>query len=76
MNPSITFSYKLEEENEVIRSYLADLRTNFSENLTAFIMGTRSLDTWDAYIADLEKMNLDKVLEVYQAISDRQAASK
>ena len=39
-------------------------------------MGTRSLDTWDAYIADLEKMNLDKVLEVYQAISDRQAASK
>ncbi|MCK9251669.1 MAG: extracellular solute-binding protein [Clostridiales bacterium] len=76
MNPSITFSYKLEEENEVIRSYLADLRTNFSENLTAFIMGTRSLDTWDAYIADLEKMNLDKVLDVYQAISDRQAASK
>ncbi len=76
MNPSITFSYKLEEENEVIRSYLADLRTNFSENLTAFIMGTRSLDTWDAYIADLQKMNLDQVLEVYQAISDRQAASK
>ncbi|MDD4744157.1 MAG: extracellular solute-binding protein [Clostridiaceae bacterium] len=76
MNPTITFSYKLEEENEVIRSYVADLKTNFSENLTAFIMGTRSLDTWDAYIADLQKMNLDKVLEVYQAVSDRQAASK
>lgn len=76
MNPTITFSYKLESENEVIQAYLADIQTYFSENLMAFIMGTRSLDTWDSYISDLERMNLSEIIAVYQAASDRAVANQ
>ena len=76
MNPTITFSYKLESENEVIQAYLADIQTYFSENLLNFIMGTRSLDTWDSYINDLERMNLSEIIAVYQAASDRAIANQ
>jgi len=76
MNPSITFSYKLENENEVLQAYSEDLRTYFSENLTAFIMGTRPLSEWDNYIAEMEKMHLSDVIAVHQASVDRAKAVK
>lgn len=76
LNPTIPFAYKLESENEVLQAYLADIQTYFSENLTAFIMGTRSLDTWDEYLADLDHMNLKEIIAVYQAVSDRAFANQ
>jgi len=76
MNPSITFSYKLEHENEVLQAYAADLRTYFSENLTAFIMGTRPLSEWKNYIEEMERMHLSDVIAVYQAAVDRAKAVK
>lgn len=76
INPSITFSFKLAEENEVLQAYAADLSTYFSENLTAFIMGTRPLNEWDNYIAEMGKMHLSDVIAVHQASIDRAKALK
>ena len=70
MNPTVTFSYKLPEENEIIQAYAADLGTYFSENLVAFITGTRSLNEWDAYLKTLDSMHLSDVIKVYQAAVD------
>ena len=72
-NPTLPFYYKLEEENEIINAYRADLDTYFSENLVAFVMGTRSLDEWDAYVSTVESMGLSELVSVYQAAADRAA---
>lgn len=74
--PSINFSYKLKEENEVLQAYSADLNTYFTENLVKFIMGVRPLSEWDNYIAEMEKMHLSDVIAVYQASIDRGASAK
>lgn len=71
MNPTIKFSYKLEDENEVIQAYSADLKTYFRENMLAFIMGTRNLSEWDEYVVTAEKMNLSKIVKIYQDVADR-----
>lgn len=76
MNPSIKFSFKLDEENEVLQSYSEDLKTYFKENMIAFIMGTRPFSEWDKYVETAENMNLSEVVKVYQAIADRAAALK
>lgn len=75
VNPSVTFAFRSEAENEVINAYAADLSTYFSENLSAFIMGTRSLDEWDAYVENVKAMGIDQLLAVYQAFADRASAA-
>lgn len=57
-----------EEQAETISMYSTDLKTYFAENMTAFITGTRSLDTWDEYVAGAKNLNVDDVLAVYQAM--------
>ena len=76
VNPSVTFSFKFPDENEVINTYAADLKTYFDENLAAFIMGTRSLDEWDSYVDAVKSMGVDELLAVYQASADRASAIK
>ena len=61
LNPTFPFYYKLEEENEIINAYRADLDTYFSENLVAFVMGTRSLDEWDAYAVSYTHLNWTRI---------------
>ena len=72
-NPSIGYSYKNDDENEIINAYSADLNTYFSEQQTAFIMGTRSLDEWDDYVATIKAMGVDDMVAVNQAAIDRAA---
>ena len=50
---------------------LSDIATYVSEAVPGFIMGTKSLDEWDAYCADLEAMDLDAAVAIYQAAYDR-----
>ena len=73
VNPSIGYSYKLDDENEIINAYSADLNTYFDEQQTAFIMGTRSLDEWDDYVATVKSMGIDQMIAVNQAAVDRAA---
>lgn len=73
INPSVTFSYKTAEQNDVISTYAADLKTYFDENLTAFITGTRSLSEWDAYIKTAKDMGVDEMVAMHQQTFDRLA---
>ncbi len=60
-----------EEESETARSPLADIQTYVDENVAKFINGTRNLDEFDAYVADIEGMGLKNILEVYQTTLGR-----
>ena len=61
-----------EDEQMVIDQYLTEINTYAAEMSAAFIRGDKDIATeWDAYVATFSKMNLEKVLEVYQAAYDR-----
>ena len=40
----------------------------------SFILGTTSLDTFDSFVSQLEKMNIGRVMEIQQAAYDRYMA--
>ena len=65
-NPSRLNKYYTEEQQEILDTYLTDLKTYFSENETAFMIGTRSFEEWDAYIEGAKAMGVDEVVAVYQ----------
>lgn len=50
--------------------------TNYMKTMKAqFITGELDIDTnWDAYLAELDKMGLDRLLEIEQAALDRYLA--
>ena len=45
-----------------------------NEMITKFFLGQESLDKWDEYVAELNSMGLEHVLEVEQAVYDRYLA--
>jgi hypothetical protein len=58
-------------ETTRIRELTPDLNTYSSELLTALIMGEKSLDNWNTYMADLRRLGLDELTSIYQARLDR-----
>ena len=66
--PSISLT---PDENDQISQKLADVETYASENASAFITGTRSIDEWDAFVEQVMSIGLSDVLETYQAALDR-----
>jgi len=52
------------EENEELANIESPIRTYANEMYINFIIGTESLDNYDAYIDTLNSMNLDRVLEI------------
>jgi len=61
-----------EDEMRVLSTIGVDVNTYFQEANTAFVHGTMSLeDDWDTYIATLENIGLQRVIDVYQAAYDR-----
>ena len=60
------FIYSTAEESEVINTYMVDIETYVNENATAFITGTKSLDSFDSYIEGLDALKLQEVLTVKQ----------
>ena len=73
-NPTLGYSYMNDDENEIVNAYNTDLETYFDEQMTGFIMGTRSLDEWDSYVSAVKAMGVDELLAVKQAVADRAAA--
>lgn len=47
------------------------LTTYANTMFTSFLIGSESLDNYDAYLANLEALNIDRVLEIKQAQYDR-----
>ena len=59
------------EEIDHTNEISTDLRTYSSELLTKLIMGEKSLEDWDSYIADLKELGLDDLIAINQARYDR-----
>lgn len=66
--PSFTFTSEESSELNIIQT---DINKYIEAARTEFIMGSKSFDEWDAYVAAIEDMNLETMLEIYQAASDR-----
>ncbi len=58
------FIYSTAEESDIINTTMVDIQTNVDENSTAFITGTRSLEEFDDFIAGLDALQLQTVLDV------------
>ena len=59
------------DEAERQSRLLPDLQTYSAELMTALIMGERSLNNWDSYMADFRRLGLDELLSIYQARLNR-----
>lgn len=60
------FIYSTVDESEVINTYMVDIETYVNENATAFITGTKNLDSFDSYIEGLSALKLQETLDVKQ----------
>ena len=66
--PTLAFT---NDEQGIINEKYTEIETYMNETIDKFIMGTESLDKFDEYVAQVEKMGLADVLAVYQAAYDR-----
>lgn len=64
---SLSFS---SEDDAVRREAMTDIETYVDEMVMKFITGRESLDNWDTYVAKVQSMGIDKVLDIYQASLD------
>jgi len=58
-------------ENNATTNYITAIDTYASENLVKFIMGDRDLAEFDQYVADIEGMGLETVLQLKQQQVER-----
>ena len=77
-NPMVDNAYRMPvnlsltgEETSERAAVMTDLLTYAKEQRVLFVNGTRSLDTWDDYIADLKEMGYEEAREITQAAYDR-----
>ncbi|MGI5895093.1 MAG: extracellular solute-binding protein [Candidatus Merdivicinus sp.] len=66
--PNLPFT---EEEKEINTSIYTDMQTFIDENFDKFVMGVESLDNWDNFVAQINEMGMDQLLEVQNAAYDR-----
>ena len=69
--PEITMT---EDENNELSSIYSDLSTMVSEKLIKFIIGDEPMDNWSSFVADMEDMNAQRCVEIYQDALDRYLA--
>lgn len=59
------------EEQDVLSTVGAAVDKHREENIAKFIMGSRPLTEWDQYVAEAEKLGLDKVKAIYKTAFER-----
>lgn len=59
------------EESSEYSNIYNEIKTYVDEMTLKFILGTESLDSFDQYIANLQKMNVERIIEIYQGAYDR-----
>lgn len=70
-NPSQCYAPETEEELTRTNEITTDLTTYSEELLMKLILGQQSMDDWDTYMADLQRLGLDELIEINQARYDR-----
>jgi len=67
---SLTYTTEESDERAVLQS---DINTYTSETIAKFITGELNLDSdWDAYVANMESMNIERLREITEAAYQRQ----
>ena len=66
--PRITMT---DEEGLEYNNIFTDIKTYVEEKTVAYIMGTESMDTYDAFVQHIYDLNIEKCLEIQQAALDR-----
>lgn len=61
------------EEGTEFNTIMTDINTYVSENTTAFVTGERSLEEWDAYVAQIQAMNIETATAIEAAAYERWA---
>lgn len=59
------------EESSELSQLMNEINTYRDENTLKFMLGTRSLDEWDAYVNEIKDMNIERALEIQNAALDR-----
>jgi hypothetical protein len=59
------------EEAEVYANIRPTVQSYVAENTARFIVGDRSLNEWNAYVSEFDKMGLPKLIETLQGVYDR-----
>lgn len=66
------FNFTADEQSE-LTGIQTDIHTYVDEMRDKFISGNESFDNWDHYVANLQKMGLDRYLSIYQSAAERYA---
>lgn len=66
--PLVSFT---NEENSELKNMLSEINTYTAEMLYKFIVGAEPLDNFEKYAEQIQKFNIKRVLEIYQAAYDR-----
>lgn len=69
------FAYTLEEDKE-LAPLSSDIEKYVDEMKDKFIVGSEPFSEWDNYLAELDKMGLDRYMEIQQAAFERYEESK
>ncbi|HOJ11357.1 MAG TPA: extracellular solute-binding protein [Clostridiales bacterium] len=70
-NNPVEYMQLTEAENEIKSTIGADIGKYASESRAQFILGEKSFDEWDAYVKEIEKMGLAKLLDMYTKAYER-----
>lgn len=65
-----------EEEQAVINTIGLNVENYVYEQLSKFMLGDRSLDEWDSYVAEVEALGLDQLKAVHESSYARVLAAK
>lgn len=68
MLPPLTYS---DAEASELSAIVSEVNTYRDEMFMKFVLGTESLDNYDAYIAQLKNMGVERAIEIRQAALDR-----
>ena len=53
------------EQNDEMQQINQDLGTYFNENWTAFLLGNKDMSEWDSFIAELDKLGIKRIGEIW-----------
>jgi len=63
---SVVLTFTLAEQ-ERLRALTTDINTFVRESRVRFVTGAKSMDEWDNYVRQIERMGLAELLEIYNA---------
>lgn len=67
----ITPAFDVTEQEQITTVY-SSMQKHTQENISKFIIGSRPLSEWDAYVSEIEKLGLQKMIDLFQKAWDRQ----